>query len=133
MFLSIFLVANQNNDQIWRALSHDLRMPMRQIFKCFSPCDIVRQKYTMGPFVKDFGDRFEWLLPSCVPDLQLENLGFHFDQKCAEFDSNGHLMVISELVCGNAVHETTFANSRVANNYYFEKARFFCVHLTGFQ
>ena len=133
MLLPILLVANQNYDQVWRALSHHFRMPVSQIFKCFCTCDIVSQKDAMGPFVKDLGDWFEWLLASSVPNLQFENLCFHFDQQGSKFDPHCHLVVISELVGGNSVHETTFSDSWVANNDYFEKACFFGVHLTWFK
>lgn len=66
--------------------------------KCLSAGDIVAQKHDIGAPVEHPRDRSERLLARRVPNLDLYNFAFNFDDKCAELHSNRHLVFFKRAV-----------------------------------
>ena len=117
----IFLVADENEDDIWLALIHHLVVPSVQVNKGVESRYIVAQKDAVGSAVKDLGDTLERLLASCVPYLKLEHLQLQLDKECSEFDSNSHFMVRQKLVVGEAMQHARFAYRRVPDDNKLEE------------
>jgi hypothetical protein len=67
------------------------------------------------PTIKYLSYTFELFLSSGVPYLQFEYLLFKFHEQCTEFDANGDLVIGHELIIGQPVKETGFADGSVAD------------------
>ena len=59
----------------------------------------------MRALVKDFRDRLESFLACRIPDLQLHANVLHAHQQGAELNTDGHLVVLGELIMAHSVHE----------------------------
>ena len=77
-------------------------------------CNIIRKKNGVSTPVENFGDRLKTFLPSCVPNLQLENHTLNLDQQRAEFNAHCDFMVFQELILAHAMHQARLTNRRVS-------------------
>ena len=110
MFL-ILLVCDEENESIRICIILNLIKPTVQVHEAVHARQVVSEKNSVGTTVENLRDRLEALLPSCVPDLQLEGEVLHTNEKGAELYTNRHFVVLRELIVAHAVHEARLADA----------------------
>ena len=74
----------------------------------------------MRALVKDLRDRLEGFLARCVPYLKLHVDVLHAHKQRTKLDTDGNLMVFSELVVAHAVHQARLSNAAVSDHDQLE-------------
>ena len=78
---------------------------------------IKAQENNIGAFIKNSSHRPKRLLPSCIPDLKFNDLVIKFYGELSKFHSKGDCMLNLEFFVYSTIHQTTFAHSRISDNY----------------
>jgi len=89
-------VANEHDDHIDVCVGTRFLKPTGEVVESVTSGDVVDKKRTTSTSIVGPRDRSERLLPCCVPDLELNLFVLNIDETCAEFHSNGQVMVSSE-------------------------------------
>lgn len=104
MFLTVFHVADENENDFWIALCLNIVKPRLQVIKRVDFRDIVGKKDAVRSFIKDLCDGLEVFLTSSVPNLEFKNLLLKTNEERTELNADCDFMVLSELVCGDPAH-----------------------------
>lgn len=105
LFLEVFLVAHQEQDDFRFALLHDFVVPRLQIVERIQPSNVVRQENAVRASVKYLGYAFKRLLTRCVPNLELKYLLLQLDQQRSEFHAYSHLVICQELIVRQSMQQ----------------------------
>ena len=96
---AVGLAPYQEHDSVIAAILSQLSYPYCAVLQSVWFCDVVGQDDTLRASVEDLGNRLKTLLPSRVPDLELDNLLLlHSEHEGAELHSDCHFVVLSELL-----------------------------------
>ena len=74
----------------------------------------------MSAFVITGSQCSEFLLSSCVPDLERVNFGTNIDRVCFEIDSYGGCVIIGESTIRQSVEDGAFTDRLGTDKYNFE-------------
>jgi len=90
-------------------------------FKRISRINTVRDYSSIAVPIIVLGYCFVFLLASCVPNLKFYLQVINFCNSPYIIDSNGHDIIINELIFPISVQQTTFPNSRIPNYDHFHR------------
>ena len=74
----------------------------------------------MCTLVKDLCDRLEGFLACRVPNLKLHVDVLHSNEQRTKFDTDGHLVVLRELVVTHTMHQARLAYATIADHNKLE-------------
>ena len=94
---------------------------MLQVLEALHRGYTVGKQHGMRTPVEDLGDALEGLLACGVPNLKFKHglittVLVHLEEETSEFDSDGHLVILAELIGGDSVHEAGLADARIADD-----------------
>ena len=85
--------------------------PHLQVPECVFSGNIIAKEHDLCSLVENPCDTPERLLPSSVPNLQLDYLLIYLDNECPELHANSDLMLQLELIIHHSRKQTTLANA----------------------
>ena len=91
-----------------------------RIKECLFPGDIIGQKDGMSAAIEHSGHWFEAFLAGSVPNLGFDDLVFQSYLEIPKFKPNGYLMLLFEVIFGEAIQEAGFAYCRITDNDHFQ-------------
>ena len=109
--LVVDLVADEEGHSVVAGVPPDFLHPVLDVVEGLLPRDVVHEEDQLAVPVEYFVQRFVRLLPSCVPNLELNDFVFYLQQEGAEFDSNGDFVIVLELVFSQPHQDRTFAHA----------------------
>lgn len=111
----VALVAYEELADTFAAVPLHLLQPHADIGKGLGVSDVIDDNYAMGTTIVGGGDGAKALLPSCVPDLQLDRFTLQVD--CADFkvDSDGANEALRVCIVREPEQQTALSHARVTN------------------
>ena len=100
----------------------NLNEPLLDTLKGLPIRDVEADKHRVRVLIEQPSDGAEALLTSGVPDLKLHvGLSAHDHSKVAEFDPDGHVVLLFEDLVNEAGQDTTLAHTCIADDNHFEQ------------
>ncbi len=110
-FFPVLLISDENYDHFRLTLLRYLRVPVFKIQKSVQTGYVISKHHAVSSPIENLSDRFERLLTCSVPNLEFEVLLVQTDHQSSKLYSNCDFVVLYEIVCCDAMHQATFANS----------------------
>eukprot|EP00353_Schmidingerella_taraikaensis_P008770 CAMPEP_0185581810 /NCGR_PEP_ID=MMETSP0434-20130131/19052_1 /TAXON_ID=626734 ORGANISM="Favella taraikaensis, Strain Fe Narragansett Bay" /NCGR_SAMPLE_ID=MMETSP0434 /ASSEMBLY_ACC=CAM_ASM_000379 /LENGTH=138 /DNA_ID=CAMNT_0028200439 /DNA_START=703 /DNA_END=1119 /DNA_ORIENTATION=+ len=114
--LKLTFVADQVNAHILRGVLLYLLEPAAEVLEGFVASDVVCEEDAVGAAIENSRHRLKRFLPRGVPNLEFDDFSIDQEAVAAEFDANGDLVLLLELVVHDALHEARLAHRSVPNN-----------------
>jgi len=125
----VTLVAHENLANTRLRVLFNFVDPRPHIVKCFSVCHVVDDDDALSASVVARSEGAEALLPSCVPNLQLNHVVFVLHGLELEIDADRIEKVLIEGVLGVAEQQARLAHSTVPDDQHLEQVVIVLVHL----
>ena len=113
--IQIHLIANEHDEAVLLGILLNLLEPHWDMVERVAVGDVVHQKGTDGPAVVRRGDGTIAFLSGRIPNLRLDKLiVLNLNRLGCEFDTNGTLRVLIELILREPKHKVRLADTGIA-------------------
>ena len=130
LVVQIHLIANEHDEAVLLGILLNLLEPHWDMIERVAVGDIVHQKGTDGPAVVRRGDGTIALLSGRIPNLRLDKLiVLNLNRLGCEFDTNGTLRVLIELILRESEHKVRLADTGIAQKDDLKNKLYMpCIH-----
>ena len=117
---------------LWRVLTCLLE-PTAQRFKCSFLEYVVNEEHSRGIAIEISDYRPETLLPSGIPNLQLDGVDLvNFDHFGSELDTDGDAVLRIKVILDIPHHEAALTGGRLSDDYDLEQQLVRCLPASRF-